>query len=280
MPTAMEWKTLTYRTDGAVAVVTANRPHVLNAQSRLMIEEVTAAFDEAADDAATRVIIVAAAGPHFSAGHDLGSEEEVADRRARGFPRDLPEAYERAYHLYLDATIRWRDVPKPTIAQVHGYCIMSGLMLASACDLIVASDDARFADRSVRWGGAHVQYANLPWDVGGRKAKEFLFTGDWISADEAHRLGLVNCVVPRQRLEEETMALAQRIALQDPFALRMAKLSVNQALDLMGQRSGLIAAFQTYMLAAASRESPERRVEGVDYRERIQRRDEPFGDHR
>src|SRR3972149_3142412 len=155
----MEWKTLTYRTDGAVAVVTANRPHVLNAQSRLMIEEVTAAFDEAADDAATRA-------------------------------------------------------------------------------LIVASDDARFADRSVRWGGAHVQYANLPWDVGGRKAKEFLFTGDWISADEAHRLGLVNCVVPRQRLEEETMALAQRIALQDPFALRMAKLSVNQALDLMGQRGG------------------------------------------
>ena len=275
----MQWKTLTYRTDGAVAVITANRPHVLNAQSRLMIEELTAAFDEAAHDDAVAVIIVAGAGPHFSAGHDLGSDDELADRRARGFPRDLPEAYDRAYRLYLDATMRWRDVPKPTIAQVHGYCIMGGLMLAAACDLIVASDDARFADRSVRWGGAHVQYANLPWDVGGRKAKEFLFTGDWISADEAHRLGLVNRVVPRERLQEETMALARRIALQDPFALRMAKLSVNQALDLMGQRSGLIAAFQTYMLAAASRESPERRVEGADYRERIRRRDEPFGDH-
>ncbi|MBI2913462.1 MAG: enoyl-CoA hydratase [Chloroflexi bacterium] len=276
----MGWKTLIYRLDGAVAVITTNRPHVLNAQSRLMIEEITAAFDQAAADAGVRVIVVAGAGDHFSSGHDLGSQEELADREVRGRPSDLPEAYENAFRLYLDATLRWRDVPKPTIAQVQGYCIMGGLMLASACDLIVASEDAKFADRAVRWGGAHVQYASLPWEVGPRKAKEYLFTGDWITAPEALRLGLVNRVVPRERLEEETMALAGRIAVQDPFALRLAKLSVNQAADLMGQRNALVAAFQNYMLAAASRERPGGDQERTDFRQRTRRRDEPFGDHR
>ena len=69
--------------------------------------------------------------------------------------------------------MRWRDLPKPTIAQVQGYCIMGGMMIASACDLIVASDDALFADRAVKWGGAHVQYFSMPWDLGPRKAKEY-----------------------------------------------------------------------------------------------------------
>ncbi len=274
----MEYKTLTYRTEDRVAVITTNRPHVLNAQSRAMIEELTAAFDRAAADDEVRVIVVAGAGEHFSAGHDLGSPEELEDRQRRPVPRDLAGQYERAFQLYLNATLRWRDVPKPTIAMVQGYCIMGGLMLASACDLIVCSDDARFADRAVRWGGAHVQYNSLPWEVGPRKAKEYLFTGDWITAPEALRLGLVNRVVPRERLEEETMALARRIALQDPFALRLAKASVNQALDLMGQRNALIAAFQTYMLSLARRQR-EGWEEG-DWRERVRRRDEPFGDQR
>ena len=100
---------------------------------------------------------------------------------------------------------------KPTIAQVQGYCIMGGLILATACDLIVAADDAKFCDR-MRWHGAHVQYASLPWEIGFRKAKEYLFTGDWIAAADALRLGLVNRVVPRAQLAEETMALAARIA--------------------------------------------------------------------
>ena len=152
-------------------------------------------------------------------------------------------------------TLRWRDFPKPTIARVQGYCIMGGVILASACDLVVAADDARFlsrlrataitrtvadapvresCDRTVRWGGAHVQYASLPWEIGFWKAKEYLFTGDWMTAADAERLGFVNRVVPRARLEAETMALAQRIAMQDPFALRLCKASLNQMQDEMG----------------------------------------------
>jgi enoyl-CoA hydratase len=273
----MDWQTITYRQDGAVAVITADRPQVLNAQSRVMINEITTAFRHAGEDDSVRVVVVAGAGEHFSAGHDLGSEEEMADRREHGSPQNFVESYERATKLFLEATLVWRDLPKPTIAQVQGYCIMGGLMLATACDIIVAADDAKFADRSVRWGGSHVQYFSLPWEAGARKAKEYLFTGDWITADEALKIGLVNRVVSRDRLEEETLTLAQRIALQDPFALRLAKISVNQMLDEMGQRNAIIASFQTHMLSTASRAWRE---DDRDFRDRIRRRDEPFGDHR
>ena len=126
-------------------------------------------------------------------------------------------------------------------------------MVASSCDLIVASVDAVFADRTVAWGGAHTQYFTLPWDVGARKAKEFLFTAGPIKADEAHRLGLVNRVVPREALTGETLALAETIAKQDPFALRLAKLSVNEALDRQGQTEAIQTAFKNYMMTLPHR---------------------------
>lgn len=278
----MAWRTLLCEQDGAVLKVTINRPEVLNALSRVTIEEIDAALAQAAQDDSVRVIVVAGAGEHFSAGHDLGSREELEDRQRRGYPQDLPQIWERSSELYLDATLRWRDLPKPTIAQVQGYCIMGGLILASACDLIVASEDAKFADRAVRWGGAHVQYFSLPWDLGPRKAKEYLFTGDYVTAPEALRLGLVNRVVPRERLEDETTALAQRIALQDPFALRLAKHSINGMLDEMGQRNAIISAFRTHMLSTAHREIIGGGFEGLpgeSVAERVRARDEEFGDH-
>ncbi len=254
----MSWQTLIWERFDAVVRITANRPQVLNAQSRIMLLEFDEAFQRAVDDAEIRVIVVAGAGKHFSAGHDLGSDEELADQKAHppppGFAGDLKHLAE----LYLDLTLRWRDLPKPTIAQVQGYCIMGGLMLASACDLIVAAEDALFADRSVRWGGAHVQYFSMPWDLGPRKAKEYLFTGDYIDARTAEAAGLVNLVVPRADLEAETMKLAQKIAAQDPFALQMAKASINEMLDAQGQRQALAGAFKNYMLTI-----PHRRALGT-----------------
>lgn len=278
---AATFRTIRSEQLGAVLRLTTNRPHVLNAQSRVMIEELDAAFRLAAADPEVRVIVVAGAGEHFSAGHDLGSAEELADQQARPVGPGLPENLERLAALYLETTLRWRDVPKPTIAQVQGYCIMGGLMLASACDLIVASEDARFADRAVRWGGAHVQYFSMPWDLGPRKAKEYLFTGDYIDAHEALRLGLVNRVVKRAVLEAEVLALAERIAMQDPFALRLAKASVNETLDIQGQRRALEAAFKNYMLTIPHRQAlgtygAEARGKGV--KGRIQARDQKFGD--
>ena len=277
----MAWKTLLYEKTDAVLKITTNRPHALNAQSRNMILELDEAFKMAAEDDGVRVIIIAGAGKHFSAGHDVGSAEELEDQKKHPVGPGIAENMKRLSQLYLDTCLRWRNVPRPTIAQVQGYCIMGGLMLASSCDLIIASEDALFADRSVRWGGPHVQYFSMPWELGPRKAKEYLFTGDYLDAQEALRLGLVNRVVKRDALEEETMKLAQRIALQDPFALRMAKASVNQTMDIQGHRQAMEAAFNNYMISIPYRQNlgtygPESWSKGV--KEQIRQRDEKFGD--
>ena len=191
----MEYTDLKLEQSGNVLKIVVNRPEVLNAQSRIMREELDDAFLNAASDDSVRVVIISGAGAHFSAGHDLGSPQELADRERRPYADGIPGEYERSWQQNIANTLRWRDFPKPTIAQVQGYCIMGGIMLATSCDLIVASEDAQFSDRTVRWGGAHVQYIGLPWDIGIRKAKEYLFTGDWISAREAERIGLVNRIM-------------------------------------------------------------------------------------
>ncbi|HYI03984.1 MAG TPA: enoyl-CoA hydratase [Reyranella sp.] len=240
--------------DGAAVLkITTNRPEVLNAQSRVLLEELDDAFRRAVDDEAVRVIILAGAGKHFSAGHDLGSPQEMADQKKTPLEPGFKGEYRRLWERFFENTMRWRDLPKPTIAQVQGYCIMGGLMIASACDLIIASDDAQFADRAVKWGGSHVQYFSMPWDFGPRKTKEYLFTGRFISAAEAERAGLVNRVVPREKLEEETMALAQDIAERDPYAMKLAKASVNETLDAQGFRQAMENAFKNYMLTIPHR---------------------------
>ena len=249
----MTWDTLLWERFGAVTRITTNRPHVLNAQSRLMILELVDAIEKAAKDPDVRVVVIAGAGKHFSAGHDLGSDEELEYQKRHPRAEQAAGEYAELYSYYVDACLRWRDVPKPTIAQVQGYCIMGGLMLATSCDLIIASEDARFADRSVAWGGPHAQYFTLPWEVGPRKAKEYLFTGDFITATEGERRGLVNHVVPREALETTTMELAQRIARQDPFGLAMAKRSVNDTLDIQGHRQAVEVAFKNYMVGLAHR---------------------------
>ena len=248
-----DYATLLTERTGAVLKITTNRPEVLNAQSRILLEELDDAFKAAVDNDEVRVIILAGAGKHFSAGHDLGSPQETEDQKRTLLEPGFKGEYRRLWERFFENTMRWRDIPKPTIAQVQGYCIMGGMMIASACDLIIASDDALFADRAVKWGGAHVQYFSMPWDLGPRKAKEYLFTGDFITAAQAEKVGLVNRVVPRAELEAETMALAQRIAERDPFALKFAKASVNEMQDAQGWRQAMEGAFKNYMLTIPHR---------------------------
>lgn len=247
------YSTLLQSQTDAVRTITTNRPEVLNAQSRILLEELDDAFLRAADDPDVHVIILAGAGKHFSAGHDLGSPQEMEDQKKTALEAGFKGEYRRLWERFFENTMRWRDLPKPTIAQVQGYCIMGGMMIASACDIIVASDDAQFADRAVKWGGSHVQYFSMPWDFGPRKTKEYLFTGDFISAAEAERAGLVNRVVPRDKLESETMALAQKIAERDPYALKLAKASVNETQDAQGWRQAMEGAFKNYMLTIPHR---------------------------
>jgi enoyl-CoA hydratase len=247
------YTTLLQKQTGAVRKITTNRPEVLNAQSRVLLEELDDAFLRAVEDDSVRVIILAGAGKHFSAGHDLGSPQEMADQKKTRLEPGFKGEYRRLYERFFENTMRWRDLPKPTIAQVQGYCIMGGLMIASVCDLIVASDDALFADRAVKWGGSHVQYFSMPWDLGPRKAKEYLFTGEFITAAEAEKLGLVNKVVLRAELEKATLTLAQKIAERDPFALKFAKASVNEMMDAQGFRQALEGAFKNYMITIPHR---------------------------
>ena len=257
----MSYKHIRYEKSDRVARVVLNRPHYKNAQSRLMIEEMDDAFNAANHDDDVRVVILKGEGEHFSSGHDLGTPEDKEDTAQRPYPKGMRGQHKRSWDLYIDATLRWRDLTKPTIAQVHGFCIFGGWMFAAAMDLVVASDDAMFLP-------SLLQYFSIPWDVGVRKAKEILYQSRFVKAEEAERLGFVNLVVPRERLEAETTALAERIAETDRFTLRMLKIAINNTQDEMGFRSAIKNAHAHHMVLAAGgllqkRELPSR-MPGVD----------------
>src|SRR5260370_31072460 len=221
--------------------ITQNRPEVRNAQNLQLTYDLNDAFDAAAQDDDIKVIILAGAGPHFSAGHDLraGPENISAFKTVGTWGSVGAQGQEgmmaREEEIYLGMCRRWRNIPKPTIAQVQGRVIAGGLMLAWVCDLIVCSEDAMFGDPVVGMGVCGVEYFAHPWEFGARKAKELLFTSDWIDAKEAHRLGMVNQVVPRDRLEAEVTELAKKIATKPMMALKLTKEAVNQTLDAHGQ---------------------------------------------
>ena len=233
--------------DGCIRRVTLSRVEVRNAQNRRMTYELNDAFTSASRDPEVKVIVLAGDGPHFSSGHDLNDREAVDAPLvglSGGFDRPGVEGY-MAYEdeVYLQMCRRWREIPKPTIASVHGKTIAGGLMLMWVCDLIIAADDATFADPVVAFGVNGVEWFAHPWELGTRKAKEFLFTGEPITADQACQLGMVNRVVPAAVLEEETLALARRIAAKPSFGLHLAKLACNQAQDAQGFWTAQQAAF-------------------------------------
>ncbi len=186
-----------------VARLVLNRPEARNAQDTHLLYELNDAFDRAARDDEISVVILAAVGPHFSAGHDMRERGLVANMQAHetvgtwcGFGCAGAEGqFAREREIYLGLSERWRNIPKPTIAEVQGKVIAGGLMLVWPCDIIVASDDATFMDNTVTMGVCGAEYFGHPWELGTRKAKELLFTADELSADEAMRLGMVNHVV-------------------------------------------------------------------------------------
>jgi len=240
-----------------IARIRLNRPDRANAQDTQLLYELNDAFDLAAHDDDIRVIILAAEGRHFSAGHDL-SETDTGDAMKQydtvgticGFGCAGAEAQmSREEEIYIGFSERWRNIPRPTIAAVQGKCIAGGLMLAWPCDLIIASDDAAFADPTVSFGVCGAEYFAHVWEVGIRKAKEMLFTGDELSADEAYRLGMVNRVVPRADLEAETLAMAREIASKSRFALKLTKLAVNGVQDAQGRAAAMSNAFHLHQLA-------------------------------
>lgn len=234
--------TVLYEKVGAVARITKNRPRYRNAQSRVLLEELDAAFAEAMADHDVRVAVLFGAGEHWSSGHDLGTPEEMADRKERTYPPGVVGHHQRSWDWNVENTLRWRDLPKPTLAAVQGMCIYGGFMVASAMDLIVAAENARFLPFLL-------QYQSTPWEIGARRAKDLLWEQGLLTAEVAHELGFVSEVCAVEDLEEVAMAKAERIAALHPLAAQMIKRQINEAQDAMGFRTAIAAGHSAYMIA-------------------------------
>lgn len=244
-----DWEFIRYEEPAdRVARIVLARPEAANAQNYQLLTELNAAFDRAARDDSVRVIILAADGKHFSSGHDLRAGSSMDDIEAIGtwccFDAEGAEGYMATEaEMYVGLCWRWRNLPKPTIAQVQGKVIAGGLMLVWPMDLVVCSDDATFSDPVVAFGVNGHEYFTHPYEAGARLAKEMLFTGRAITADEAYRHGMVNKVVGREELEAETLAMAEHIAKRPSIGLTLAKQSVNNTLDAMGMYTSIQSAF-------------------------------------
>jgi enoyl-CoA hydratase len=242
-----------------VAWLTLQRPQYSNAQNCRMLDQLDAGFRRAVDDDSVKVIVLGAAGKHFSAGHDLGSpgkDSHLPRNRVALWPDPNGRpGVERQYMFEQDAYLgycrRWRDIPKPTIAMVQGACIAGGCMLAWVCDMIIASDDAYFQDPTVLMGFPGGEYFAHPFELPGRVAREFLLMGQRLSADRAHHFGMVSRVVPRDGLRQEVAGVAAHLAERPSFGLMIAKQALNYAEEVQGKRVTMDGVFHMHHLAHA-----------------------------
>ena len=248
-----------YEVVDAVAWITMNRPKFNNAQNSQMTYALDAAFARAVNDDNVRAIVLAGEGKHFSAGHDIGTPgRDVTEsfERVHLLPDHVnkPAAeflYTREQEAYLGMCRRWRDAPKPTVAMVQGACVAGGLMLAWVCDLILASEDAYFQDPVVRMGIPGVEYFAHAFELPPRIAKEFLLLGERMSAARAEQFGMVNRVIARDRLREETAAVAAKLAAQPRLGAWLTKQAVNHVEELRGKRTAMDAVFHMHHFAHA-----------------------------
>jgi len=237
----MSLETIRYEVDGPLALLTLNRPDKLNAINAGMIAELNQALDQAESNEAVRVIVLNGNGRAFSAGFDLsldGEAEESPDLGA--LRRELREDF--------DIIMRFWDSPKVTVAAVHGYCLGSAMEMAVACDITLAAEECRFGAPEVRFGSGMVALV-LPWFVGPKRAKAMLLTGDdEITSRQAEEYGLVNSVVPGDRLVAEARSIALGIAGNDQLAVRLTKQAINRSYDIAGMRRALLQALELDVL--------------------------------
>jgi enoyl-CoA hydratase/carnithine racemase len=202
-----------YEGDGLVALVTMNRPKKRNALSLDHMQELIACLKAIGEAGEMPVVVLRGNGPGFCAGHDLS---EMVGRE--------PAFYRHLFEVCCELMETIQSIPQPIIAQVHGIATAAGCQLAATCDLVVASEDARFATPGVKIGlFCSTPMVALSRAVGQKKAMEMLLTGEFVSAEEAHAEGLVNKVVPAEELEAETSKLAEKIAEASPLVVGVGK---------------------------------------------------------
>jgi enoyl-CoA hydratase/carnithine racemase len=235
-----------YERDDRLALITFNRPAVLNAITYDMIAEFMDALQRADADPDVRVVVIRGAGERaFSVGYDIKRAKD--DPRAN---RGIPEWREATFRDFKFCFAPW-ECTKPVVAMVRGYCLAGALELAQMCDVRVASTDARFGVVETRFSTG-VAVMIMPWVVGFARARELIYTGDTIDAQEAHRIGLVNHLYPPDRLEAETLKFAKRMSMVALSCLQTNKRAINQTMVAMGFRSAMQYALETCVMLDAS----------------------------
>lgn len=227
----MTYETITLERDGAVAVLTLNRPGRLNAISQTMLTELAHACDAVEADDSLRALVLTGAGKAFSAGFDL---QDQAARTPQGRDEWAP-----VLRRDFDGVMRFWTLSKPTVAAVRGPALAGGCEMAVACDITIAAESAIFGEPELKFG-AGIVVMLLPWLVPPKKAKEIVLLGlDGITATEAREMGLVNRVVPEDRVLDEAMAVARHMAVVDPMVMQRSKRALNESLDIAGMSRAL-----------------------------------------
>ena len=254
--------------------LTLNRPAKRNALNNPLRTEIFARLEEADGDREVRVTILRGAGKCFSAGYDLGSDNNV------GQPYHTAGGDGNWSRHVVDGHFKVWDLQKPVIAQVHGYCLAGGSELATSCDLVYVADDAQIGYPPVRlMSPPDMQFH--PWLVGMRSAMELMLTGDAISGEEAARLGFANRAFPAAELEAEVLQIAERVARIPTDLQQLNKRSVHRAMEIMGMRAALRAGTEVQTLGFHTRSTKEylkKFAEGVT--KALDARDSQFGDYR
>ena len=219
----MEFTNLLFENQDGVGIITLNRPKALNALNQATLEELNQIADRLAQDTSVKVIIITGSGEKaFVGGADIPQMQPMSAMESRNFAKFGQGVFNKIENL-----------PQPVIAAINGYALGGGCELAMACDIRVASDKAKFGQPEVTLGitPGFAGTQRLPRLIGKGRAKELLYTGDIIDANEAYRLGLVNKVVPAEELMPAVTALAQKILSRAPVAVQLCKAAVNEGLD-------------------------------------------------
>lgn len=224
-----------YEVYDKIGIVTLNRPKSLNAINAQLKSGLAATFLHADEDAATTVVILRAEGRSFCAGYDISSGESEKD----SWRHDALK-----WHAHLSKSLEFEMMPwymrKPVIASVQGHALGGGCEITMFCDITIAADNALFGEPEVRFSDVGPALV-MPWLIGFKKARELLYLGDMVNAEEALSLGMINRIVPLAELQKETMKFARRMTLIAPEALYAAKIAINRGADVAGFRNAMQA---------------------------------------
>ena len=258
MSLVRDFETIRFEPRGRVVLLTLDRPARLTAISARMMDEIDAVLDAVTENDDLGAVVVHGAGRAFCSGYDLKDDAVTPSGDAQSWRARLARD--------LDFLLRFWNLPKPTIAAVHGYCLAGGCELAMSCDITIAEEGCRFGEPELKFGSVIVNMM-MPWLVGPKLTKELLLCGDdQLSAERAERIGLVNRVVATGTHVEEALILAERIAALDADAVIRTKAAINRGFEIMGLHDALQAGLDA-AVEIESMETPSR----AEFRQRVRR---------